>query len=412
MPATGLRRWTLQALTYTAVLMAWGEGVSLAGRFEVALSAVDAMFPSRRRVGRTYPGFVKALIRFSPTLLRRIECQLRLAVRAAAGGSWQTFGWVVMGVDGSRVECPHTAANEEALGCGGRKKTGPQLWLTTVLHLATGLPWCWKVGRANADERGHLRRMAHLLPDKTLLVADAGYTGYELWRALIDAGRSILIRVGANVKLLRKLGYAVKEHEGIVYLWPGNHRKAGQQPLVLRLIRLHDGRKEVWLVTNVLEDSRLSDTQAASIYRLRWGLELWFRAMKQTMQRRKMRSAAPVQAVLELRWSVVGLGLLGLMGVRAIAESGGEGRSLGFAAALHAVRDVLRDPQRRPRRGQGLRQRLRGAVKDGYIRRSSKAARDWAHKKTERPPGSPKIRDAHPMEVLAAQQLRALPIAA
>ncbi len=395
-------------MAYTAVLMAWGEGAALTGRFQAVLSVVDAMFPARRRVGRTYQGFIKALIRWSPRLLRRIEPHLRSAVQATAGACWETFGWVVMGTDGTRVEAPRTAANEKALGCGGRRKTGPQLWLTTILHLATGLPWCWKIGKADADERGHLRAMIPLLPLHTLLVADAGYTGYELWRALLDAGHSILIRVGANVRLLRKLGYEVQEFDGVVYLWPDKQRRKGQPPLILRLIRLHDGHKEMCLVTNVLDDSKLSDKQAASIYRMRWGVELWFRAMKQTMQRRRMRSAAPVQAVLELRWSVVGLSLLGLMGVRAITQRGGDPRTLGFAATLHAVRAVMRQPQRRGRRGDTLLRRLSRAVKDSYVRRGNKAARSWPHKKTERPPGCPKIRDANPVQVHAAQQLRTL----
>lgn len=408
----GLRRWTLRTLAYTAVLMAWGEGTALTARFESALSLIDALFPSRRRVGRTYQGFVAALKRRSPQLLCRIESHFRAQVPITAGACWETFGWVVMGADGSRVEAPRTVANEKALGRGGRHKTGPQLWLTTILHLSTSLPWCWKIGKADADERGHLRAMIPLLPLNTLLVADAGYTGYELWKELIDRGRSILIRVGANVRLLRKLGYEVREFDGMVYLWPDKQRRKGHKPLVLRLIRLHDGRKEMCLVTNVLDGAKLSDTQAASIYRMRWGVELWFRAMKQTMQRRRLRSAAPVQAALELRWSVVGLSLLGLMGVRAITQRGGDPRSLGFAPALHAVRAVMRQPHRRGRLGDTLQRRLGRAVKDAYPRRSGKAARSWPHKKTERPPGCPKIRDANPLEIHAAQELRAFERAA
>ena len=36
--------------------------------------------------------------------------------------------------------------------------------------------------------------------------------------------------------------------------------------------------------------------------------------------------------------------------------------------------------------------RLRTATKDRYIRRSSKRARDWPHKKNESPPKPPKLR--------------------
>ena len=386
--------------------MAWGEQEGLLDRFEAVRGTLDTLWPSRKRVGRTYQGFVKALVKFSPRLLRRVESHMRQCVRETAGASWELFGWAVMGVDGSKFVLPRTADNERAFGRSGHSDGGPQAWLTTILHLTTGLAWCWKIGKANADERGHLRAMLHLLPGNTLLVADAGYTGYELWKALIDSGRSILIRVGSNVKLLSKLGYEVRQFDGLVYLWPAGQRKAGRPPLILRLIRLHDGRKGVYLITDVLDDARLSDRQAAQIYRLRWGLELWFRAMKQTLARRKMRSDAPVNAALELRWSVVALGLLGLWTVKAILERAGDPRVASPSAALRCVRAAMRQPHRHPRPDAGLWATLRRAVKDPYVRHASKTARNWPHKKTERPPGPPQIREACPLEIQAAQQLR------
>lgn len=403
----GLRRWTLQTLTYVAVLMAWEEGEGLGSRFEAALSSVDAMFRSRRRAGRTYQGFVKAMVRWSPRLLRRAEGRLRESVRETAGAAWETFGWVVMGVDGTKTATPRTAANEKAFGCSGRGGGGPQVWLTMIAHLATGLPWCWKIGKANASERAHLRAMMGLLPADTLLVADAGFTGYELWRALTEAGHSVLIRVGSNVRLLTKLGYAVREHDGLVYLWPDRHRRRGRAPLVLRLIRVHDGRQQMCLVTDVLDASRLSDAQAASLYRMRWGLEVGFRTLKQTMRLGKLRSGAPVNAALELRWAVVARTLLGLMGVRAISERGGDGRRLSFAGALRVIRTALRHGERRSRRGHELTRRLGAALIDHYQRRASKASRNTPRRKIERPPGCPQIRDASPTQVHAAQQLRA-----
>jgi hypothetical protein len=147
--------------------------------------------------------------------------------------------------------------------------------------------------------------------------------------------------------------------------------------------------------------------EAASLYGMRWGLELGFRAIKQTMQRRKLRSDAPVQTALELRWSVVSFSLLQLLGVRAILEGGGAPRTLSVAGALRTIRTVLRQPERRARPTRSLMRRLGGAVKDTYKRQTSKTARNWPHKKTERPPGRPRIRDANAVEVHAAQQLRA-----
>jgi hypothetical protein len=98
-------------------------------------------------------------------------------------------------------------------------------------------------------------------PKDTLFCGDAGFTGYDLWKTIIDAGHSFLIRVGANVTLLRKLGY-VRERAGIVYCWPDGAARQGQPPLVLRLLRVRVGRRVMYLLTNVLDQKTLTDAEA------------------------------------------------------------------------------------------------------------------------------------------------------
>ena len=405
-------RWTPRLLTWAAVLMVWEPGATLGARFTQTYTALVALFPGHRRPGRSYQGFVQALIAWSPRLLGVLEPHLRTLVRAAAGAAWEVGGWVLIAVDGSRVALPHTAANLRAFGCGGKKHSGPSAWLVMLLHLGTNLPWAWKLGRASADERGLLRQMLGLLPDNALVIADAGYTGYAFWQGLQDTGRSFLIRVGSNVRLLTQLGYAVREYDGLVYVWPDRAQKRRQPPLILRLIVLSDGRKPVYLVTNVLDPTRLSVAQAAEFYRRRWHIELFFRGLKQTLAKRTMRSAAPVQAALELRWAVLGLALLGLWGVQALAAAGADVRRLSLAAALRHLRACLADPARRCPRRLRLAVRLAGARQDAYRRKGPKVSGHWPHKKHERPPGAPKIQPATTEQVLAAQALSSLRTAA
>ena len=59
--------------------------------------------------------------------------------------------------------------------------------------------------------------------------------------------------------------------------------RAGRAILVLRLIRLRNGRGRVMhLLTSVLEGKRLSDRCAGEMYARRWGVGLLFRSLKQT----------------------------------------------------------------------------------------------------------------------------------
>jgi len=395
-------RWTDRLLVVAAMLMSWQSASSLKDAFEGCWHVVCGMYPTRRRVGHTHEGFIKALQKHSERLLSMVSSALRKAVESVARDYWTIEGWIVMGVDGSRIECPRTAANEAAFGCAGRSKTTPQQFVTTVLHVGTGLIWDWRRGGGKEAERNHLRQMLSTLPAKALLLADAGFTGYELLQELLSNGMSFILRAGGNVRLLRKLGFVVREHDGIVYLWPQAYR--GQAPLVLRLVVLYDGRKPVYLLTNVLEDSVLSDKQIGTMYRRRWGIEVFYRSLKRTMEKHKLHSASPAHARVELDWALAGLWMLGLLTVQRMIRSRQSPSQWSVAQSLRVVRRVMM--------GRGGRQAAKNlfalsrATKDNYRRRASKAARNWPHKKKDKPPSPPKIRTANRQERQEAQGFR------
>jgi hypothetical protein len=347
-----------------------------------------------------------------------VKRHLREAHRTAAGRFEKRCGWTAFACDGSRVEVPRTTANEKALGRAGRNKTGPQLFLTTLYHMGTGLPWDWTIGRGTESERDHLRKMLVSLPPGSLIVADAGFTGFALLREILAQGHSFLIRVGANVTLLTELGLEMESacagrdaesprgESDTVWLWPMGRRD--EPPLKLRLVRLTKSiagsSKQMVLLTNVFDRERLSDETAAILYRMRWGVELFYRGLKQTLEQRKLRSDSPNQARWELQMAMMATLLLGLMSVGGIIAEGKDPLSWSVAGALRTVRHAMRTPGRWRRRGD-LRTLLLVAVQDAYVRTHPKRARDWPHKKREHPPGLPKIRAATTQESRCATEL-------
>ena len=395
-------RWTDRLLVVTAILMSWQMASTLKDAFEACRQVVTGMYSTRRRAGHTYQGFIKALQKRSGRVLPMVASGLRKAVESVAGRYWKVAGWIVMGVDGSRIDCPRTVANEAAFGCAGKDKTRPQQFLTSILHVGTGLIWDWRRGGGKEAERNHLRQMIATLPPKAMLLADAGFTGYTLLSELLAGGRSFIIRAAGNVGLLKKLGFSIREHDGIVYLWPLRHRH--REPLVLRLVVVHDGRKAVYLLTSVLAESSLSDRQVGEMYRRRWGLEVFYRSLKRTMKKHKLHSTSPDKARMELDWALVGLWMLGLLTVERMILRKVSPSRWSVAESLRVVRRVMS--------GRGGRQAakdlcaLAGATKDTYRRLGSKSARDWPHKKTAKPPGPPNIRTATRRERQAAQRFR------
>jgi hypothetical protein len=400
------QRWSQRYLAIAMILLSWSPATSLADRFKQARGWLAAMFPGRVRPGKTYQGLIEAVLHRGPSLLHKLKQHLRQQVQSVAGQEHWTFkGLVPLAVDGSKVECPKTFNNELAFGCAGKKRSVPQQYLTTLIHLSSGLVWDFLAGSGLSSERRHLLDMLPDLPAEALIVADAGFVGFEFLGSILASGRHFLIRAGRHVRLLRKLGFAVYEQGSTIYLWPLENQKK-HPPLVLRLIVLSDGRnRRMHLLSSVIDPAHLSDADMARLYRLRWGVELHYRGLKQTLRRRKLAGASPLVAQAELNWAMIALWLLTLMGTHAIQRRGGPCRSLSIAAALRMVLQAAVQPTRRSGSA-GLERQLAQAHLDGYQRSGSKRSRDWAHRKKSKPPGIPRARNATAAEVQLAQRFK------
>ena len=105
------------------------------------------------------------------------------------------------------------------LSKSGDSTGAPSIWNTSIVHLALGIPWCWRFGRGTkASERKHLVQMIPLLPKLALIVADAGYVGFDVTRALIEADVWFLIRMSCNATLFTEDDQEIKTWtEGMVY---------------------------------------------------------------------------------------------------------------------------------------------------------------------------------------------------
>lgn len=408
--------WTARLLATTALLWAWADEATLVERFDNSRRVATHLFDGAP--AGSYQAFIKLLARWSALLLRLLKELLRERMRTELADSWRIFGFLVFGVDGSKFELPRTRSNQAAYAHSRnpnrrrrgkrrrsdlRKREAAQVLLTTAWHVGAGLPWDWRRGPGDASERDHLAEMAADLPPGALIAADAGFTGYEFLATLLAGGRRILIRVGSNVRLLRKLGY-VRERSGTVYLWPDRKARRATPPLALRLVESRSGAQPTYLLTD-LTTQELSDRGVVEVYARRWGIEVFHRNFKQTFGRRKLRSASAVNASVEFDWALVGLWALSLYALVQMRRDAEPPRRLSCAQSLRCVRRTVRDYTHPCQPVETLRRRLRSALIDDYVRRD-KTSRDYPRRKRVDPPGAPKIRTATPAERTIAQSLR------
>jgi hypothetical protein len=424
--------WKPRLLAATALLWATSDLPTLHTRFVQARKLIRKVFRWQLAPGGSYQGFVKMLAKWQAELLGTIVPHLREQMRAGQPEQWETAGYVVFAADGSRVALARSESLEaafapqrrrtrsasrqkslvtrrvpkrQAAAARQKKATSPQLWLTLLWHVGSSLPWAWRTGPSGTSERDHLIAMVPELPAHALLVADAGFVGYEVWQTLLTAGHHFVIRVGANVRLLRQLGWT-REYAHVVYLWPTQAAQKRQPPLVLRLVVVQDGKQPVYLVTN-LSKSRLSDRQVATIYGARWGVEVFFRTFKQTFGCRKLRSRSARNAQLELEWALIGVWGVCLLAARELRASGPELARLSPAAALHAFQCTLREYRIRPETpAETLWAQLRRARLDDYQRHSSKTSRAYPRKKQRSPIGIPHLTLATDYQIAQAAALQ------
>ena len=444
--------WLPADLVWLALCWAWEESKNVTDAFDEAKDQCHQL--GIAAVG-TYQGMMKALVRHNAPLLIVLWSQLHRLMQEIGGEHWQIGGWVPIAFDGSRSSAPRTQSNEKAFCAANygkgqtakyrKKKTkgmrrkknernkpqpqAPQAWITLLWHMGLRLPWMWRLGPSNSSERAHVQEMLEHgdFPENTLFCGDAGFVGYPLWYQIVARGSHFLVRVGANVSLLHNSANVRFESGTRVLCWPKDAQSKKLPPLELRLIKVKIGKTKMWMLTSVLDSSRLPKALIARFYQMRWGIEVEFRGLKQTLDRAKLRCRNGERLLAELDWSILAMAVAELFALkeqlarrRGNQETASKNRDApradpwkrSLADTIRALRRCLRRLDRTPAPGEDLTTRLQNAVTDNYQRHSSKKARYRPPNPDKKPLGDPQLRKLNDQErkklnALAAQKAAA-----
>ena len=401
-------------LTRVAIICCgWTTQGTLGDRVQAACTMVGRLWNVETSVSRQ--GLFQSLKTCGEELIQMILSHLTPSL-AKLSGHWTAGGKVNVAVDGSKMKAPRTEANQQAFApnrqtnrrqkayqtqADASKAATVQLLLTAFWHVGTGLPLWWVIRGSDGSERKSVREWITQLPANTRLIGDAEYVGYPLWSSIIAARRSFLFRVGANVTLLKNLG-RYKFRDGYVYFWPERVMKSDEQPLLLKLFQIHDGRKTICLVTNELE---MSQTLAGDLYRRRWGVEVYFRTLKQTLGRRKLLCGSPVNVVTELNWTLLGTWFALYLGKQALHAEQVDLNRLSPIKTLRAFQwlvNVICLTVDTPL----LRQLLAAAtLTDEPPRTNGKRSRNYPRQKKHKPCGVPALMSPTPLQRTHAKKL-------
>jgi len=376
----------------------WNQKRTLADRFDDAHEAAGRSCGWVGLAG-SYQALMVALRACGDDLCRRICTRLVESISRKTG-IWRLFGRPTFAVDGSQFAVPRTKKNLAAFAATSRKSKAAyksdadyskakttQIAVSLCLHLTSGFPMFWNFGGSSDSERGLLMQMLDRLPPGSRLVMDAYYFGYQFWNRLVEQGFTFVVRAGKNIDLLGelKLSGKVKCQGNLVFYWPQNVIDAGGDPIILSLVEVMVGRKKMFLLTNELD---LTDQQLADLYARRWGVEVFFRTVKQSYERSKLLSRTPENAKQELRWTLLGIWMAMTEGSKQIPES----RRLSPVRVLRTICDLVS----KVAQYSGLKVNLCGALSECVIaeessRSSNKNSNDYPRKKRKRQTGEPTI---------------------
>jgi hypothetical protein len=438
-PRHGNCTWTPQQLAIQALCWTWSNARALTEAFDEAAHCCRTLLGAAAL--STYQGFMAALTQWSAPLKGAMIAVFRQHAQIIGGRLWRVGRWVPIAFDGSRSAAPRTRSNEAAYCAAnyGKGKTAqyrkkktkglrrrknqnnaahppqPQVWLTMLWHMGLRLPWTWRLGPSNASERNHVMAMLaeEDFPKLTLFCGDAGFIGYPLWARIRERGGDFLVRVGANAHLLVETlnGRIIRQgQEQFVWCWPQDAQRDGVPPLRLRLIHTRVKKTTVWLLTSVLDPVKLTRAEVVRLYQMRWGIEVEFRGLKQTLNRAELRCRNAVRVEVELDWSIIGMAVAELWALKEqlakwepqspSKKNRPDKRSL--AGTMRALRWCLRNLREPGEPGRSLTDRLRVAVTDDYQRVSSKRARYRPDNPDKKPLGDPILR------VITAQERQML----
>ena len=417
-------KWKPEHLAAQALIWSWQDTENVTDAFGRASEICEEV--GMKNAAETYAGFMGALKRYGGIFKSRLRGRTQELAEDIGGRFWRCDQWLLIGFDGSRVSTPRTASNEKAFCASNygngttakyrEKKTkgmrrskneknkpqpqAPQAWITMMWHMGLRLPWTWRLGPSNSSERGHVMEILDQeeFPENTLFCGDAGFVGYPLWNAILSAGGDFLIRVGANVSLLSEHTDLERCSDGTVLCWPKDKIKSGAKPLRLRLVKVKIGKTMMWMLTSALDRKKFSKKQIVRYYRMRWGIEVEFRGLKQTLDNRKLRCRDSERVLVELDWSIRAMAIAELMALReqipseTESESQYDTKDRSLANTIRALRKCMRNLHKYPKPGDELLVQIARALVQKYKNRTDKRARYCPRNPDKKPLGDPKIR--------------------
>ena len=338
-----------------ALFMDMGAGRvmrKLAGTLAWAARGVTVTIPSEEALSNA-----RARLGSAPLRLLFEKAAGVLAEPGSPGAFWR--GLRLVSLDGTTLDVQDTGPNWERFGGpstkepSGKKLRGafPQVRLLALAECGTRALIAACCGGYRTGEKTLARQLLTGLQAGMLLLADANFACYELWRDAAAGGAELLWRAGAQLSL--PVDAVLGDGTYLSRLKaPRQLRRQGAADIVVRVIeyRLEDAAGQVTetfaLITTLLDPGAAPARELAELYHSRWEIETAIGAFKTEMKGAGivLRSKTPDGAEQEIWALLCAYHAIRELICAAAALARQDPLRISFASALDTVRQPVGNP--------------------------------------------------------------------
>jgi hypothetical protein len=315
-----------------------------------------ACLHGRDAVDDNASAYIQARQRLPQECLERVLAATAQAAERRAAPSSQLQGRPVKVVDGSSVQLPDTAANQQDYPQPSGQKRGcgfPVLKLVVLFSLASGALLDVVIGNLHSHDLRLFHRLWECLQAGDILLGDRAYGEYATLAGLPRQGVDVVARLHARRKVdFRKARQRLGHHDG-VFLW----RKGCMQSTILtpaqwaalpeeiqvRIVRFPAAcrgfrTQRITLVTTLLDAARYPAAELIALYLRRWRIELCLRDVKTTLGLEQLRCQSPAMVRKELLAGLIAHNLIRCVMAEAAQIHQAELERVSFKGAVDALR--------------------------------------------------------------------------
>ena len=291
--------------------------------------------------------YCKARKRLTLRLPQRLCKHLGARLECAVAAQWGWQGRSVKLFDATTVSMPDTPQNQQVWPQSSRQKLGlgfPVARIGALISLSSGAVIDYRVGPMKGKSSGEqalLREVSVSLSKNDILLADALHSTWWAVNMLVQRGVDVVMPNDGRRKVDLSAGRVLSDHDHVAW-WPKPKRtpwisKEQYEQMPLGIWVREVSVADQIIVTTLTEPSQISPDELATLYAMRWNIEVDFRTLKAAMNMDVLRCMSPAMVSKEIAVYLLTYNLVRWAMARAAQLAQVAARELSFASARRLI---------------------------------------------------------------------------